>query len=212
MITRINIQGYKSIKSMDLNLGSINILLGANGVGKSNFVSVFSLVKYIYNQNLQNYVQSKGGPDTLLHFGRKITKEVVFQVVFKNKYSAENIFKITLGAIENKIIIRETKTAYKTNNKWYPRVYENNVYESNFSKIFYGQAFYVNDRLAEFEVYHFHDTSDSSPMKSISNISDNFRLKPDASNLAAYLYLLKVKHTKHFQRIEKNGAVYCPVF
>jgi len=45
MITRIDIEGYKSIKSLQLELQPINILLGANGVGKSNFISVFSLIR-----------------------------------------------------------------------------------------------------------------------------------------------------------------------
>ena len=72
MVTRMRIAGYKSIKRLTLKLGPINILLGGNGVGKSNFISVYSLIRNIYNQNLQNYIQTKGGADSFLYFGKKI--------------------------------------------------------------------------------------------------------------------------------------------
>ena len=48
MINRIKIEGYKSIKKLDLELKPINILIGSNGVGKSNFLSFFKLVNNLY--------------------------------------------------------------------------------------------------------------------------------------------------------------------
>ncbi len=38
-LDRIKIKGYKSIKECDLNLKSLNVLIGCNGAGKSNFIS-----------------------------------------------------------------------------------------------------------------------------------------------------------------------------
>jgi predicted ATPase len=212
MITRINIEGYKSIKSMDLALGPINILLGANGVGKSNFVSVFSLVKNIHRQNFQNFVLSKGGADGLLHFGKKKTQLIKLEIEFTNSDSNKNRFYIELGVIQNTLFINTLKTAFLSKSTWHYKEFDSNTMETVFADVAFSQAHYVNQRLREFEVYHFHDTSDTSPMKGISNINDNFRLKPDASNLAAYLYLLKIKHPKHFQRIEKMVQTIAPFF
>jgi predicted ATPase len=39
MMDYIKIAGYKSIKDIHLDLMPINILIGANGSGKSNFIS-----------------------------------------------------------------------------------------------------------------------------------------------------------------------------
>lgn len=36
MLDGIKIKGYKSIKDLDLTLRPINILIGSNGVGKTN--------------------------------------------------------------------------------------------------------------------------------------------------------------------------------
>ena len=44
MISSIHIEGFKSIREMTLALRPINILIGANGAGKSNFISFFKLL------------------------------------------------------------------------------------------------------------------------------------------------------------------------
>lgn len=212
MITRIEIQGYKSIKSLEIDLRPINILLGSNGVGKSNFISVFTIIRNLYNKNLQNYIQKKGGPDSLLHFGRKVTDKILLKIFFKSSGGNENCFTVNLELGQNRLFIKSVETAFKSYGSWYPKVYERNVLESAFSDINQGQAFWVNDRLREFDVYHFHDTSDSSPIKSMANLNDNHYLKPDGSNLSSFLYLLKKKEPKHFKRIELMIKSIAPFF
>ena len=212
MITRIDITGYKSIKSLRLDLQPINILLGGNGVGKSNFISLFSLIRNIYNKNFQNYIQKKGGADSLLHFGRKHTLEIELTIFFKSVEGHENQFTLILEAGQESLFIKSTRTAYKHYGKWRKLEYEKNVTESQFVHIKQRQAFYVNNRLNEFDVYHFHDTGDTSPMKVMSDIHNNLRLQRDGSNLAAFLYYLKEKEPKHFKRIEMTIKSIAPFF
>jgi predicted ATPase len=212
MISRIEIEGYKSIKSLAIDLKPINILLGGNGVGKSNFISLFSLIRNIYNQNFQNYIQKKGGPDSLLHFGRKYTSEMNFDIFFESNEGYLNRLMIDIGTGQENLFIQSLKTAFWWNNGWKEREYESNKLESTFSYMTTGQAFWVNDRLKEFDVYHFHDTSDTSPIKAVSDLHDNARLKRDGSNLAAFLYYLKEKESKHFKRIELTVKSIAPFF
>jgi predicted ATPase len=214
VITKIKIEGYKSIKNQTIDLKPINILLGANGVGKSNFISIFSLIRNIYNQSLQSYVLSKGGADSFLHFGRKKTTEIRVNVLFGNDKKEINQFAIALGQSQNSLLIKSVSTAFNAydSGRWSETIYEKNQLESGFSRINTGQAFWVNQRLLEFDVYHFHDTSDQSPMKGIADIGDNRTLKRDGSNIAAYLYFLKVKHPNHFKRIEMTIQSVAPFF
>lgn len=213
MITRIELKGYKSISSLELNLNPINILLGGNGVGKSNFISIFSLLRNVHNGDLQNYVQKKGGADSLLYFGRQNTSEISLAIFFKTKQGDENKFILELEVSQNSLFIKSIRTAYKWSYDWgEEKQYESNVSESKFQYINSGQAYWVNDRLKEFDVYHFHDTSDTSPMKSMVNINDNHRLKRDGSNLAAFLYYLKKIHPKFFKRIELTIRSIAPFF
>lgn len=212
MITRIEIQGYKSIKSLEIDLRPINILLGGNGVGKSNFISIFSLIRNIYNQNLQNYLQKKGGANSFLHFGSKVTKQIEVSLFFKSPGGNENQFSVLLDIGQNTLFLKSVKTAFKSGGNWHYKEFEKNVLESQFSQIRENQAYYVNNRLKEFDVYHFHDTSDTSPIKGLSDLKDNHYLKRDGSNLAAFLYYLKLKEPKHFKRIEMMVKSIAPFF
>jgi len=84
MLQKIQIEGYKSIKKLELALKPINILIGANGVGKTNFVSFFKLVNNIYEQRLENY-SLKAGVENLLYYGSKETKEIAGSLIFSQE-------------------------------------------------------------------------------------------------------------------------------
>ncbi|VVM21809.1 hypothetical protein BSPWISOXPB_8890 [uncultured Gammaproteobacteria bacterium] len=71
-LSHIKIKGFKSIKELDLEMQPINVLIGANGSGKSNFISVFRLLENIYNQRLQSYIKQNGGAERFLYFGEKL--------------------------------------------------------------------------------------------------------------------------------------------
>ena len=80
-LERIKIEGFRSIRALDLALGPINILIGANGSGKSNFLSFFDFYQQLSNDNLAFYVRQQGGASKILHFGSKQTKRLIFQLV-----------------------------------------------------------------------------------------------------------------------------------
>ncbi len=76
-VEKISILGYKSIRALkDFPLRNLNLLIGANGAGKSNFIGFFRLLHEMQQQSLAEYVALKGGPDALLHFGRKTTAQM----------------------------------------------------------------------------------------------------------------------------------------
>lgn len=61
MLNRLVIKGFKSIKEADLKLNSLNVLIGANGSGKSNLISLFHLINRLIEEKLQIYVAQSGG-------------------------------------------------------------------------------------------------------------------------------------------------------
>ena len=82
-LDRISIKGYKSICELeDLELRSLNVLIGANGSGKTNLISLFTLLRQIVEENLQLYLAQSGGADTFLYFGRKTTDEIAIGLAF----------------------------------------------------------------------------------------------------------------------------------
>lgn len=83
MIENIQIQGYKSIKDVEIELNPINVLIGANGSGKSNLISFFKLLKAISIQKLQKFILEEGKADDLLYFGRKHTEILKGKLIFR---------------------------------------------------------------------------------------------------------------------------------
>lgn len=59
-VTKITVEGYRSLEQTSIDLHRINILIGANGSGKSNFISLFDLLRAITQNNLQTHIAKCG--------------------------------------------------------------------------------------------------------------------------------------------------------
>jgi len=44
MLKNLSVRGFKTFRELDLELRPINILIGANGAGKSNLISLFKML------------------------------------------------------------------------------------------------------------------------------------------------------------------------
>jgi predicted ATPase len=81
----ISLSGYKSIESTneaEIRFRDVTVLLGANGVGKSNLVSFFSMLNYMMTGALQTYIAEKGYADAFLYFGAKATRQIHAKLTF----------------------------------------------------------------------------------------------------------------------------------
>ena len=54
-LKKIEIAGYKSIEHAEIELGHINVLIGANGAGKSNLLSLFEFLGEVRQNRLPNF-------------------------------------------------------------------------------------------------------------------------------------------------------------
>ena len=70
-LKRIQIKGFRSIKEMTLELRPLNVLIGANGAGKSNLIAFFKLVNELMAGRLQQHIGTTGRATANLHFGPK---------------------------------------------------------------------------------------------------------------------------------------------
>jgi len=217
MLEKIIIDNYKSIKRAEIELRNVNILIGSNGSGKSNFISFFELVNAILNQNLSGYVLKRGGFERFLYNGRKESENVVGLLDFDNTNALYFDLRPT---IDNNVFLKEVVDFYNLkqdkgksySEKWNKKIWNQNVSESDIISNPEYRARYIRNYLKSFTVYHFHDTSITSSMRSGCNISDNETLRNDGSNLAAYLYRLQQKENRHFIVIESIIRSVAPYF
>jgi predicted ATPase len=216
-LNQIKVKGYKSIRDLDLNLTNLNVLIGANGAGKSNFVSLFKLLNNIIEGNLQRYVMQEGGSESLLYYGQKFTDKIQIYLKFNLQGIHYNAYYcILVPTIDDKLVFEEENCLF--HDRWYPSPYikalgtghkESNLGESSkHIKV----ATYVYDNLKSWKVYHFHDTSDTAKVKRIGSINDNLYLRPDASNLAAFIYILKNTKEEYYIAIRDTIRLVNPFF
>lgn len=210
-LDRIQIKGFKSIREMDLELRPLNVLIGANGAGKTNFITAFELLNQIVEQNLQFFVSKSGGADALLHYGQKETSEIVLRLHF-----GTNGYEATLVPSTRDTLIFAHEGCW-FQGRGYDRPFtielgrghqETQLHKHHTEKV----VQYVLDGLRSWKVYHFHDTSASAKIKKTGDIEDNAALRPEASNLAAFLYLLRETHPQHYNQIVETVRLAAPFF
>lgn len=210
----ITIKGFKSIGSIEkLKLGAINVVIGPNGSGKSNFIGVFSFLHAIREGHLQDYVIKAGGADKVLYFGAKVTPKLEIHISFAE---GVNQYAITLEATGADQLYPSSETVYfwdKSHPKPYsnglvPRGTEAAISDPNCKRI----ADHVRRHLDRWRLYHFHDTSSGSPMKKTVDVNDNRYLRPDGSNLVAFLYYLREKHEASYSLIRRTVQRVAPFF
>jgi predicted ATPase len=210
MINQISIKNFKSIQKLTLALSPLNILIGANGAGKSNFISFFKFLNNLYNQQLQNYIAEQAGAENILHFGLKKSDNLTGNIQFDNK----NMYYFTLKANkEGSLYFEKEGTRFNAYDVFWddvPIVDSNR--ESKLIEFKHGRYHYVNYYMKSFKIFHFHDTSNTAKIKHKGNIDDNSFLRENGQNLAAYLYFLQEKHPKDFKKIEMVIRSIAPFF
>jgi predicted ATPase len=215
-LNTVTVKGFKSIASVEnLRLDAINVLIGPNGSGKSNFIGVFSFLHAIREGQLQDYVARAGGADKILHFGSKTTQAIEIHISFREEV---NQYRIVLQATETDQLYPSSEIAYFWGDKKQyatpyaqpltPRGAEAGISDPQSSRT----AGVVRKHLGSWRLYHFHDTSSTSPMKKTGDVHDNRYLRPDGSNLAAFLYYLRLKHDTSYSLIRRTVQRVAPFF
>lgn len=216
-IKNIKIKGFKSIKDIDLKLEPLNIIIGSNGVGKTNFIHAFKFLNQIVNKNLQDYVIVSGGADNFLYFGSKNTNSIVIEIDYN-----VNAYKIELiSANDDNLLIKSEKGIFRASEIDYnggdkvttitgSLSKESNLPKSGTSSI----KRHIAKYLESYRIYHFHDTSRTAKVKKISNIDDNLILQTDAANLASMLYRFKNndKYEYNYNKIVETIQLVAPYF
>ncbi|WP_130470959.1 AAA family ATPase [Candidatus Magnetaquicoccus inordinatus] len=211
-VYKLSVSGFKSIRELqEFPMRNLNVLIGANGAGKSNFISLFRLLNKMYEQQLQLFVQQQGGPDALLHFGREQTDQMHAEFHFaKNSYDF-----ILLPTADNKLIFKEEncrfKGVYYTTTP-HPAILGTGHGESKLKEATDGYSPYVRASVSRWRVYHFHDTSEKAKIKQRHPNNDNLLLKSDAANLAAYLRMLYQQHRESYRQIVATIRLVAPFF
>ena len=219
-VEKITIEGFKSIASAEVELRPVNVLIGANGSGKSNFIGAFAFLQAIRAGRLQDYVARAGGAERILHFGSRVTEMLRIHILFENDvneygtilratvddrlYPADRLYlSAEYGSVWNKD--RDPHALYEYINEF---GWEAGISGATGQEI----ATDIVSHIDNWRIYHFHDTGANSPFKKTGDLHDNRYLRPDGSNLAPFLYYLREKHPTEYGQIRRTIQQVAPFF
>jgi len=229
-LQQLTVKGFKSLKDVTVDFNDLNVLIGANGAGKSNFIQVFELLNNIAQQRLQHYVTMRGGANILLHHGSKKTPLIHLDIQFSETTPEESknlYYKTWLTNTDNdRLLFYEEKGGDPdpTNTQMVlidERQISSGGFESNLLTYVYNTTSSTDVRSTlqtiqtafnDWKVYHFHDTSRNAKLRQMCEINQNLFFWQDGGNLPAFLYLLQQTQPSHYKRIVKTVQRILPNF
>ncbi|OUD15694.1 AAA family ATPase [Thioflexithrix psekupsensis] len=223
-IKKISISGFKSIRELEkLEFRDLNIIIGANGAGKSNLVQIFKLLMAMTQKNFQKFILENGGADNFLHNGLKHTSAIKLKFEFQSHSDhaeGSNFYRCELTPTVNEtFLISEERQNFKYNTHSYgtpsqeSRLYDK-CDENAATDHGNGVGYFVYKSISNWMVYHFHDTSVTAPMRRSEIVEDNKYLRHNGSNIAPFLLKLKTNEQdqKCYQEIVDATRLIIPFF
>ena len=213
----IRIVGFRSIKDINLELRPLNILIGANGAGKSNLVAFFKLLNELMAGRLQHHIATTGRATANLHFGPKTTPQLEAEMAFEVDNGMDT-YRIRLFHVAgDALMFAEETLSFLQTGYLHPKVVS---LGAGHQETRIGDEAEKNEPVAttlryllnHCRVYHFHDTSSTSRVRQYCYIGDNRWLMPDAANLAAVLYTLKSHKEAVYRQIVGTVRQVAPFF
>ena len=230
LVERIAVRGFKSVRETEIEIAPVNLLIGANGSGKTNFIGAFQFLRTLKSGLLQATVRKHGGAENFLHFGSRHTPKMSFEIWFEQDNPLTNGYEVTLEADSRDALHISDEAALVWNKAAYPEgpckthlplngpeaaiARPEQVPDSVWVKpcMDGGISRHVAQGLDSFRLYHFHDTGFHSPMKKTSEVRLDRQLSPDGSNLAPFLYRLREEYPRSYNMIKHAIWLAAPFF
>ena len=215
ILETLSVRGFLSIHEQELRLDRFNVLIGANGSGKSNLIQVFHLLQNIASRQLQLFVGREGGANRLLHYGRHQTTAIDIAASFTEP-PHKNGYRLRLIPTANDSLVFEDESVSFHNTDKYNLPLDRKLgaghKESELREVEDGTASHLLSDLSNIHIYQFHDTGPNAQVRQTCKISDNRVFHHDGSNLGAFLYYLEQQHPRRFRRIERAVRSIAPFF
>ena len=217
----ITLKGFKTIQSLDdFKSGSLTVLIGPNGVGKSNFISFFRMMSWALGDEngLPEYVARQGGASTLLHDGSDRSREIEAQLTIRtvrgeNQYG----FRLVHAAGDTLIFtVERYRFSSESRDDTPPWRGEDEAGHRTPNLTRHADtdqtALVIRNLLRKIIVHQFHDTSATARIRNKWNVQDARYLKEDAANLAPVLNRLQQHEPDYYRQIVDTIRLILPFF
>ncbi len=219
-LKQIRLRNWKSIADQTIELKPLNVIIGANGAGKSNLISVIKLMNAMFAREpgFRNYVGQSGGADSMLHFGKRKSPTAEMELTFTTDTGNTRYIADWAAAAQDSLIFTDERVEFLRTGQTRPLLKSLGAGHTESKLPELVQA--AGDQTARIalqllrgcRLFHFHDTSASAEIRHLSRVEDNRFLYPDAGNVASMLYLFEKQHPTAFRRITSAAKQMIPAF
>ncbi len=226
-IESVRIRGFRSLADVELsNLRNANVLIGANGSGKSNFIRFFEMTSWMLrSRRLAEFVALRGGADDQLHGGNRVTPRMEAALALRTE-AGRNDYRFALAhAHPDRLVFTEEAFRFSAAGSVADAPWQyapSGGSEAAIVDVAQAQtpppgvnpktARVVVHLLRNCSVHQFHDTSDTSHFKKRWDADDNDFLRTHGGNLAAVLHRLEQEDLQRFELISQHVRRVLPVF
>jgi predicted ATPase len=198
-LERLSVKGFTSIRSLeDFPLADSNILIGANGSGKSNFLELFKFIRAfaklplpnLNHADVKSYVLDAGTATDLLYKGKDSAQHIDITLHF-----GEFGYRFSLVPTQDDLLRIESERIQDSSDGPWRSLHSEDGFtpalleEKEKSKTHSEEAIF--ESIKNWQIYHFHDTGRLSPPKRTQDVFDTSYLRFDGSNIASYLLFLR---------------------
>ena len=225
-IEAVRVRGFRSLADVVLpNLRNANILIGANGSGKSNFVRFFEMMGRMLGtpRRLDEFVQKHGGADDQLYGGSTVTPALGAEVTLSTSQGRKEYrFRLSYAHPDRLVFAEERfrdlpgggedRHWNELDSGHREAALVHAAYDAQVHGVDRASAQAIADLLRDVVGYQFHDTSDRSSFKKRWDLEDDDYLRPDGGNLAAILHRLQREDVRRLDLICEHVRRVLPVF
>ena len=226
-IEYLRVRGFRSLADVELSpVAGANVLIGANGSGKSNIVHFFTMLSWMLkSRRLAEFVSREGGADDQLHGGNDTTPRLEAEIRIRTETGRNDYAFSLMYAHPDQLLFsdeafRSVRDDLGTEAPWIHL----GTGHSEAQIVRVGQGSYeglatsgrtartVTHLLRNCAAYQFHNTGSTSTFKKTWDAGDNVYMRTDGGNLAAILYRLEHEDLDRYQLICRHIRRVVPGF
>ena len=226
-IERLHVRGFRSLADVDLYpTAGANVLIGANGSGKSNFVHFFNMLSWMLkSRRLAEFVSREGGADDQLHGGSDITPRLEAEITIRtdtgrNDYRFSLVYAHPDQLLFSDEAFRYSRDDFESEALWnhlgagHREAQIVSAGQGNHPELAANRqtARTVTHLLRDCAAYQFHNTGSTSNFKKTWDARDHAYMRTDGGNLAAILYWLEYEDLDRYELICRHIRRVLPGF
>ena len=232
----LSVKGYRRLKAVNLELRPLNVLIGANGVGKSSVLEVFDILAASASGDLENAVNELGGMSSLLTADGK-TNSITIALQMPQVGAAPLDYHLTLSSRGYGYFISEERLSqqrdkslnvpfkyidstdsrirYHFGGNFVEPDWEYKWLETSLSQVpkMYREAESFRHLLSDVsEIYHVLDVSARARVRMPQTLSPSQTPGSDGEDLLSCLYTIRETARERFDAVEDALKAAFPTF